>query len=52
MAELIDVVAGELAEALDTRVRIEGAKTVTSRGRLVIEFADAEDLRRIVDLLE
>lgn len=52
MAELADDVARRLGDQLDTRVRVEGAKTVTSKGRLVIEFADAEDLRRIVDLLD
>lgn len=52
MAELADEVSGRLADRLDTRVRVEGAKNVSVRGRLVIEFADAEDLRRIVELLD
>ena len=45
-----DVVA-RLGDALDTRVRVEGVKTARSRGRLVVEFADLEDLRRIADLI-
>ncbi len=38
-----------LAERLDTRVRVEAGR---SRGRIVIEFATAEDLARIVDLVD
>lgn len=51
MQELTDDVTSVLGDALDTRVRVEGARTVSSRGRLIIEFADADDLRRIADLL-
>ena len=35
-----------------TRVRVEGVRTERSRGRLVVEFADLDDLRRIADLIE
>lgn len=52
MQELGDDVSRRLADLLDTRVRVEGARTVASRGRVVVEFADAEDLRRIVELLD
>lgn len=40
--------AGQLADRLDTRVRVDSGR---SKGRLVIEFASAEDLERIADLL-
>jgi hypothetical protein len=39
------------ADALDTRVHADGFTTARSRGRLVIECADLEDLRRVVDLI-
>ncbi len=53
-AETADVVAHLLersATALDTRVHADGFTTQRSRGRLVIDCADVEDLRRIVDLI-
>jgi hypothetical protein len=31
---------------------VEGVRTERSRGRLVVEFADLDDLRRIADILE
>lgn len=43
--------AALLSDQLDTRVRVEGARTARAKGRLVIEFADLEDLRRMRDLL-
>lgn len=43
--------AALLSDQLDTRVRVEGARTARAKGRLVIEFADLEDLRRLRDLL-
>jgi ParB family chromosome partitioning protein len=54
-AEVGDVVAdlsARAADALDTRVSTKGFGTRRSRGTLVIECADVEDLRRIVDLLD
>ena len=45
-------ISGRLGDLLDTRVRIEGARTARSRGRLVIEFADLDDLHRIVEALD
>ena len=40
--------AGQLADRLDTRVRVDSGK---SKGRLVIEFASSDDLERIAQLL-
>ena len=37
-------IAGQLADRLDTRVRVDSGK---AKGRLTIEFASAEDLERI-----
>lgn len=54
-AELEDLVAelaGRVADQLDTRVNVSGLGRTNARGSLVIEFADAEDLRRIVDLID
>ena len=52
--DVVDVV-GELTERVaskvDTRVGVDGFGTRTSRGRLIIECADLEDLRRITDAL-
>lgn len=41
-------VADRLADALDTRVRIDGTR---GRGRIVIDWAGPDDLARLVDLL-
>lgn len=41
--------AASLSDHFETRVRIEGS--ANSRGRIVIEFADDPDLRRILGLL-
>ena len=41
--------ADRLADRLDTRVRVDMGR---SRGRLVVEFASAEDLQRIVDVID
>lgn len=54
-AEVAEVTAGvseRLGDLLDTRVRVEGVRTERSRGRLVVEFADLADLRRIADIIE
>jgi len=53
-AEVAEVTAGvseRLGDLLDTRVRVEGVRTERSRGRLVVEFADLDDLRRITDII-
>ena len=52
VAEVIDGVTSRLGDALDTRVRVEGVRSERSRGRLVVEFADIDDLRRIADIIE
>jgi ParB family chromosome partitioning protein len=41
-------IAGQLADRLDTRVKVDSGRT---RGRLTIEFASPEDLERIASLL-
>ena len=54
-AELADVVAelgGRIADALDTRVSTKGFTSKRSRGTIVIECADVEDMRRITDLID
>ena len=54
-AEVAEVPAGvseRLGDLLETRVRVEGVRTERSRGRLVVEFADLDDLRRITDIIE
>jgi hypothetical protein len=40
-----------MGDALDTRVTISGFPRSNSRGTIVIEAADAEDLRRIADAI-
>ena len=52
VAEVTASVSERLGDLLDTRVRVEGVRTERSRGRLVVEFADLEDLRRIADIIE
>lgn len=51
VTEVAADITSRLGDRLDTRVRVEGARTVRSRGRLVIEFADLSDLQRVSDLL-
>ncbi len=51
VADLIDEVQRRLAEVLDTRVQVEGLPRANSRGKIVVEVADVEDLRRIADLI-
>jgi ParB family chromosome partitioning protein len=50
-ADLVVELTERVGDRLDTRVSADGFATRRSRGRLLIECADAEDLRRIVDLL-
>lgn len=52
IAELTEDIAARLSDALETRVRVEGLPKANARGKIVIEVADAEDLRRIADLIE
>jgi ParB family chromosome partitioning protein len=51
-AELVGDLASRAGDRLDTRASAEGFRTAKSKGRLVIECADAEDLRRVVDLID
>ena len=53
-AEISDVLTeltGRIAERTDTRVVADGFTTSKSRGRILIECADVEDLRRIADAI-
>jgi ParB family chromosome partitioning protein len=51
VADALGELAGQVADRLDTRVHADGFNTGRSRGKLVVECADIEDLRRIVDLI-
>lgn len=52
MVELADDVSRRISDALDTRVSVQGLAKANTRGRIVIDVADAEDLRRIADLID
>ena len=52
VGDIVDDLTTRSADALDTRCSTTGFATATSRGQLVIECADIEDLRRIVDLID
>ena len=52
LEDLVAELSGRVADQLDTRVNVSGLGRTNARGSLVIEFADAEDLRRIVDLID
>ena len=52
LEDLVAELSGRVADQLDTRVSVGGLARSNARGTLVIEFADAEDLRRIVDLID
>jgi ParB family transcriptional regulator, chromosome partitioning protein len=45
-------IAQRLADVLDTRVTVAGMASTKSRGRVIIEVADLEDLRRIIAILD
>jgi len=51
LQDLVEEVQERLGDALDTRVTISGLPRSNSRGTIVIEAADAEDLRRIADAI-
>ena len=51
LTEAVTDLSAAVADSLDTRVHTDGFATTRSRGRLVIECADLEDLRRVVDLI-
>ena len=44
----LEDVAAQLSDRFDTRVRVELGRT---KGRIVLEFASMEDLRRILDIM-
>lgn len=52
VADLIDDVQRRLSDGLDTSVHVQGLPRANSRGKIVIEVADADDLRRIADLID
>lgn len=52
LADVVDELNARTADALDTRVTIEGFQRRTSRGKIIIECADLDDLRRIVDIID
>jgi ParB family chromosome partitioning protein len=49
VAPQAEQVATRLSDLLDTRVRVDLGRT---RGRITIEFASADDLKRIADLID
>ncbi len=51
LSDAIAEVTARLADRVDTRVAADGFATNKSRGRILIECADVEDLRRIAELL-
>lgn len=51
VAEMVAELNERIASVLDTRVHADGFASGKSRGRVVIDCADLEDLRRITDLI-
>ena len=51
LEDLVTELTSRVADQLDTRVSVSGLARKNAKGALVIEFADAEDLRRIVDVI-
>lgn len=51
LQDLVEEVQERIGDALDTRVTISGLPRSNSRGTIVIEAADAADLRRIADAI-
>lgn len=52
LEDLVTELTSRVADHLDTRVHVTGLGRHKAKGALVIEFADAEDLRRIVDEID
>ncbi len=52
IGDAVSELSERAGEALETRVTTKGFTTRRSRGTLVIECADVDDLRRIVDLID
>jgi hypothetical protein len=51
MADVVGDISQRMSDALDTRVTVVGLRSAKARGRVVVEVADVEDLRRIADLM-
>ena len=51
VADAVAELVSRAADATDTRVLASGFGTRSTRGRLVIECADLDDLRRVVELI-
>lgn len=51
VTDALDAVTSRVADRLDTRVSADGFRSSTGKGRLVIECADLDDLRRVAGLL-
>jgi ParB family chromosome partitioning protein len=51
IADVVSELVGQVGDHLDTRASADGFTTRKSRGRLLIECADIEDLRRISDAI-
>jgi ParB family chromosome partitioning protein len=49
MAPGLTEIADRLSDRLETRVRVEAGK---AKGKVTIEFATMDDLRRIVDVID
>ncbi len=49
--EVVSDLVARAADTIDTRVQASGFGTASARGRLVIECADLDDLRRVVELI-
>jgi ParB family chromosome partitioning protein len=52
LTDLINELTARVSDRLDTRASVTGLARAKAKGSLVIEFADAEDLRRIVDEID
>lgn len=52
LEDLVTEMTARVADQLETRVSVSGLARSNAHGALLIEFADAEDLRRIVDLID
>lgn len=52
LSDVLDELSSRAADALDTRVKLQGFARRNARGSLVIECADLADLQRIIDLLD
>lgn len=49
--ETVRTMSSDMADALDTKVTTAGFASSSARGRIVIECADVDDLRRIRDII-